>query len=127
MNEEAVVLTAERIDYVEMLEGLPPFTACTTEDLELFVAHDVMRLRFGAGEVLCGLAQDHNLYVLVSGLAELRVGPDLSIDLEPGDYFGRHARRHHGMAGTVVAVTDVEVMVIGPQDLGRLTVGGVAR
>jgi CRP-like cAMP-binding protein len=121
------VLTAERIDYVELLEGLPAFSACTAEDLEAFVAHDVMWVRCGAGEVLCGLAQDHNLYVLVSGLAELRVGPDLSIDLEPGDYFGQHAQRNHGMAGTVVAVTDIEVMVVGPQDLGRLTLGAVAR
>jgi hypothetical protein len=64
---------------------------------------------------------------LVSGLAELRVGADLSIDLEPGDYFGQHAQRNHGMGGTVVAVTDIEVMVIGPQDLGRLQVGAVVR
>ena len=121
------MLTAERIDYVELLEGLPAFSACTSEDLEAFVAHDVMWVRCGAGEVLCGLAQDHNLYVLVSGLAELRVGADVSIDLEPGDYFGRYARRYHGMAGTVVAVTDVEVLVIGPQDLGRLAVGTTGR
>jgi CRP-like cAMP-binding protein len=121
------VLTAERIDYVELLEELPAFSACTSEDLETFVAHDVMWVRCGAGEVLCGLTGDHNLYVLVSGLAELRVAPDLSIDLEPGDYFGRHAQRNHGMAGTVVAVTEIEVMVIGPQDLGRLALGGVGR
>ena len=123
------MLTLERVDdvEVELLEGLPPFSACAREDLEVFVAHDVMRMRCGAGEVLCGLAEDHNLYVLVSGSAELRVGPDLSIDLEPGDYFGRYARRYHGMAGTVVAVTDVEVLVIGPQDLGRLAVPGRLR
>jgi hypothetical protein len=127
IHEEAVVLTAERIDYVELLEGLPPFTACTEDDLEIFVAHDVMRVRCGPGEVLCGLDQAHNLYVLASGSAEMRVGPDVSIDLEPGDYFGQHAQRHHGMAGTVVAVTDIEVMVIGPQDLGRLALGGAGR
>jgi hypothetical protein len=121
------VLTAERIDYVELLEEVPAFSACTTEDLELFVAHDVMWVRCGAGEVLCGLAHEHNLYVLVSGLAELRVGPDLSIDLEPGDYFGQHAQRNHGVGGHVVAVTDIEVIVVGPQDLGRLTLGGVGR
>jgi CRP-like cAMP-binding protein len=121
------VLTAERIDYVEILEGLPPFSACQREDLEAFVAHDVMWVRCGAGEVLCGLAQDHNLYVVVSGSAELRAGPDVAIDLEPGDYFGQHAQRNHGMAGTVVACTDLEVMVIGPQDLGRLALGGVCR
>jgi CRP-like cAMP-binding protein len=123
------MLTLERVDdvEVEMLEALPPFSTCARDDIEVFVAHDVMRMRRGAGEVLCGLAEDHNLYVLVSGSAELRVGPDLSIDLEPGDYFGRYARRYHGMAGTVVAVTDVEVLVIGPQDLGRLAVPGRLR
>jgi CRP-like cAMP-binding protein len=123
------MLTLERVDdvEVEMLEGLPPFSTCTRENLEVFVAHDVMRMRRGAGEVLCGLAEDHSLYVLVSGSAELRVGPDLSIDLEPGDYFGRHAQRYHAMAGTVVAVTEVEVLVIGPQDLGRLALGRTRR
>jgi len=84
-------------------------------------------MRCGAGDVLCGLAEDHNLYVLVSGSAELRVGPDLSIDLEPGDYFGLHAQRYRAMAGTVVAVTEVEVLVIGTQDLGRLAVGRTGR
>ena len=123
------MLTLERVDdvEVELLEGLPPFSTCTRENLEVFVAHDVMRMRCGAGEVLCGLAEDHNLYVLVSGLAELRVGPDLSIDLEPGDYFGLHAQRYRAMAGTVVAVTEVEVLVIGTQDLGRLAVGRTGR
>jgi CRP-like cAMP-binding protein len=121
------MLTAERIDYVELLEGLPPFSACTRDDLEVFVAHDVMRARFGAGEVLCGLGLDHNLYVLASGAAELRVGPDLSVELEPGDYLGQQAQRSHRMSGTVVALTDVEVMVIGPQDLGRLSLGRADR
>jgi CRP-like cAMP-binding protein len=123
------MLTAERVDDVEfeLLEELPPFSSCARQDLEDFVAHDVLRMRCGAAEVLCGLAEDDNLYVLVSGLAELRVGPDLSIELEPGDYFGRQTQRNHRMAGTVVAVTDVEVLMIGPQDLGRLAVGRKGR
>jgi hypothetical protein len=127
--KEAVMLTAERVDDIEiaLLEALPPFSACAPEDLEVLVANDVMRMRCRAGDVLCSLAEDYNLYVLVSGLAELRVGPDLSIELEPGDYFGRQAPRYNRMAGTVVAVTDVEVLVIGPQDMGRLTLDGAGR
>jgi hypothetical protein len=123
------MLTLERIDdvEVELLEVLPPFSTCAREDLKGFVAHDVMRMRCGAGEVLCSLADDRNLYVLVSGSAELRVSPDLSIQLEPGDYVGRPAQRSHRLGGAVVAVTDVEVLVIGPQDLGRLTVGRIGR
>ncbi len=115
------MLTAERVDYVELLEGLPPFSSCAPEALEAFVRHDAIRARCVAGEVVCGLAQDHNLYVLVSGSAVLRVNPDVSIDLEPGDYFGQQTHRTHRVAGTVIAVTDVEVLVVGPQDLNRLS------
>ncbi|HEY1652085.1 MAG TPA: cyclic nucleotide-binding domain-containing protein [Acidimicrobiales bacterium] len=114
------MLTAERVDLIELLGSLPPFSTCTTEVLASFVAHDAMRALCGPGEVLCGLSQDHNLYVLISGEAVLRVGPDVSITLEPGDYFGQQAHRYHRIAGTVIAVTDVEVLVVGPQDLARL-------
>ncbi len=116
------MLTAERVDIIGLLEGLPPFSACSTEVLSSFVAHDAMRAHCSPGEVLCGLEQDHNLYVLTSGQAVLRVGADVSITLEPGDYFGQQAHRHHLIAGTVVAVTDCEVLVVGPQDLLRMEV-----
>ncbi len=112
------MLTAERVDIIGLLEGLPPFATCTTEVLESFVAHDAMRAHCAPGEVLCGLQQDHNLYVLIAGEAVLRVGPDVTINLEPGDYFGQQAHRHHRIAGTVVAVSDVEVLVVGPAGPG---------
>ncbi|HWF17096.1 MAG TPA: cyclic nucleotide-binding domain-containing protein [Acidimicrobiales bacterium] len=120
------MLTAERVDIIALLEGLPPFSTCTTEVLTSFVAHDAMRAHCGPGETLCGLQQDHNLYVLISGDALLRVGPDVTISLEPGDYFGQQAHRQHRIAGTVVALTDVEVLVVGPQDLARLELASSA-
>ena len=120
------MLTAERVDIIELLEDLPPFSMCTTDVLDSFVAHDAMRAHCGPGEVLSGLAQDHNLYVLISGEAVLRVGSDVTIRLEPGDYFGQQAHRHHRINGTVVAVTDVEVLVVGPQDLSRLELASSA-
>ncbi len=120
------MLTAERVDIIELLEDLPPFSKCTTGALDSFVAHDAMRAHCSPGEVLCGLAQDHNLYVLLSGEAVLRVGSDVTIRLEPGDYFGEQAHRHHHIGGTVVAVTDVDVLVAGPQDLARLELASSA-
>jgi CRP-like cAMP-binding protein len=108
---------AERVEYAELLEGIPSLARCSRSILEKFVAYDVLRAHCAAGEVLCGLQGDHNLYVLTSGHATLHVGNDVVIALEPGDYFGQES---HKMAGTVIADTDVEVLVIGPQDLAQL-------
>lgn len=112
--------TAECVNYVSYLEGIPSFSLCTTEVLEKFLVHDAMRAHCQPGEVLCGLQQDHNLYVLTSGTAELHVTPDITITLTAGDYFGQEPERHHRMAGTVVAKTAVEVLVIGPQEVAQL-------
>ncbi len=114
------MLTAERVDIIGLIEDLPPFSHCTREVLEEYLAYDAMRACGGPNEVLCGLEWDHNLYVLLTGEAVLRVGRDIRIQLEPGDYFGQHGQRYHSMAGTVTSVTDVEVLVVGAQDLLRL-------
>lgn len=114
------MLLAERVDIIGLIEDLPPFRTCTTEVLESYLAHDAMRAHCDPGVVLCGLEKDHNLYVLVSGEAVLHVGPDVRITLEPGDYFGQQLHRHHRLAGTVIASTEVEVLVVGQQDLYRL-------
>lgn len=114
------MLLAERVDIIGLIEDLPPFRTCTTEVLESYLAHDAMRAHCGPGEVLCGLAQDHNLYVIISGEAELHVGPDVSITLSAGDYIGQQLHRRNRLAGSVIATSDVEVLVVGPQDLLRL-------
>jgi CRP-like cAMP-binding protein len=114
------MLLAERVDIIGLIENLPPFRSCTTEVLESYLAHDAMRAHCGPGEVLCGLEQDHNLYVIVSGEAVLHVGPDVSITLTPGDYIGQQLHRQNRLSGNVIASTDVEVLVVGPQDLLRL-------
>jgi CRP-like cAMP-binding protein len=114
------MLLAERVDIIGLIEDLPPFRSCTTEVLESYLAHDAMRAHCGPGEVLCGLEQDHNLYVIVSGEAVLHVGPDVSITLKPGDYIGQQLHRQNRLSGSVIASTDVEVLVVGPQDLLRL-------
>jgi CRP-like cAMP-binding protein len=114
------MLLAERVDIIGLIEDLPPFRTCTTEVLESYLAHDSMRAHCAAGEVLCGLEQDHNLYVIISGEAVLHVGPDVSITLTAGDYIGQQLHRQVRLTGSVIASTDVEVLVVGPQDLLRL-------
>lgn len=114
---------AERTEYAELLEGIPALSKCSKSILEKFVAYDVLRAHCTTGEVLCGLKGDHNLYVLTSGHASLHVGNDIVIGLEPGDYFGQDS---HKMGGTVVADTDVVVLVIGPQDLAQLELASCA-
>ena len=116
---------AERVEYADFCEGIPAFARCTREVLERFMAESGLTARAGAGEVVCGLHDDHNLYVLISGRASLRVG-DIVIALEPGDYFGQESDRHHRIAGTVVADSDVEVLIIGTQELVQLEVASSA-
>jgi len=114
------MLLAERVDIISLIEDLPPFRTCTAEVLESYLAHDAMRAHCGPGEVLCGLEQDHNLYVIISGKAVLHVGPDVTIILTPGDYIGQQLHRQGRLAGNVIASTEVEVLVVGPQDLLRM-------
>ncbi|HEY1827158.1 MAG TPA: cyclic nucleotide-binding domain-containing protein [Acidimicrobiales bacterium] len=114
---------AERVEYAELLEGIPSLSRCSKSILEKFVAYDVLRAHCAAGEVLCGLQGDHNLYVLTSGRASLHVGNDIVISLEPGDYFGQDS---HKIGGTVIADTNAEVLVIGPQDLAQLELASSA-
>jgi CRP-like cAMP-binding protein len=110
---------AERVEQASFCEGIPAFARCTRDVVERFVADAALTAHCGAGEVVCGLADDHNLYILTSGRASLRVG-DVVVALEPGDYFGQESDRHHKMPGTVVAETAVEVLIVGPQDLAQL-------
>jgi hypothetical protein len=120
------MLLAERVDIIALIQDLPPFRHCTTEVLGSYLAHDAMRAHCGPGEVLCGLALDHNLYVIISGTAVLHAGPDVSITLTAGDYIGQQLHRQSRLAGSVIASTEVEVLVVGPQDLLRLELESTA-
>jgi hypothetical protein len=110
---------ADRVDFAAFLEGIPSLSKCTRDVLEEFVAHGAIKAHCEAGKVLCGLQEDRNLYVLTAGTASLHVGPDVVITLEPGDYVGGGNARHK-LAGTVVANSDVEALVLGAQDLAQL-------
>lgn len=112
---------ADRQDYADFLEVIPAFSCCTRTVLEEFVDHGAVKVRCGAGKTLSPQTQqDQNLYVLVAGSAVLKSDDDVAIALEPGDYFGTNPVHHHQLTASVVALSNVEVLVFNPQEVARL-------
>jgi CRP-like cAMP-binding protein len=108
-------------DYADLLEATSAFSGCTRDDLEAFVAHGVVKVQCAAGTTLATQTlPEQSLYVLASGSALLHAGDGVVIDLEPGDYFGSIPERHHHFVATVVASSDVEVLVVNPLEAARL-------
>ena len=108
-------------DYADFLETIPAFASCTRDVLEEFVSRGVVKVHCTAGKKLNPLTDhEQNLYVLASGSALLNADDDVAIALEPGDYFGRSPARRHHVVASVVAVSDVEILVINPREVARL-------
>jgi CRP-like cAMP-binding protein len=108
-------------DCVEFLETIPAFSSCTRSVLEEFVTHGLVKVHCAAGKKLSPLTdQEQNLYVLARGSALLLAGDDVVVELEPGDYFGKSPDRRHHIVASVIAVSDVEIFVINPQEVARL-------
>jgi hypothetical protein len=111
--------TNEHQDYAELLKGIPAFSACTPSVLRELAAYGVDTVHCGAGQTLTPHARDHNVYVLATGQAILHAGVDVVVDLEPGDHFGKDPARHRGLI-YMVALSDLEVLVISPQEVAWL-------
>jgi CRP-like cAMP-binding protein len=115
-----MTIAADRKDYTTFLEGIPAFSSCSRSELEEFAHHSVVTLRSAAGEVLSSaLDQGYNLYVLVSGTALLHADDGVAVRMEPGDYFGKCPARCHHMTPSVVATSDVELLVINTHEAAR--------
>jgi CRP-like cAMP-binding protein len=111
----------DRDNYTDLLETIPAFSACTRKVLEEFSSHGVHKVRCSAGTTFRARTDhDPDLYVLAEGSAFLDAGEDVVIALEAGDYFGTDPGRRHALSATVVAVSDIEVLVIHPDELSQL-------
>ncbi|HVB91263.1 MAG TPA: hypothetical protein VND70_04100 [Acidimicrobiales bacterium] len=120
-EEDTVHTLADRSTYADFLLDIPGFTNCSRVALEEFVTRDVVRVRCAAGKKLSPLTdRDQNLYVLVTGSALLRARDGVAVKLEPGDYFGRSPGRHDHVGITAVALSDIELLVIRPQEVARI-------
>jgi CRP-like cAMP-binding protein len=112
---------ADRKRYADFLEVIPAFSTCTRMILEEFVTHDMLKVHCAADKMLClQTPRDQNFYVLVAGSALLDAGDDVITSLEPGDYFGTHPAHQHHLVASVVAMSDIEVLVITPRDVTQL-------
>jgi CRP-like cAMP-binding protein len=108
-------------DYTDLLQTIPALSSCTRSVLEDFSAHGVVTAHCDAGSSLSlKTIQDRNLYVLIAGSALLNADDNVSVSLEPGDYFGRNPASQHQLSASVVAVSDVELLVISQEEIIRL-------
>jgi CRP-like cAMP-binding protein len=111
-----------RLDHFEArLANVPLFRACSKNDLRIIARladYDTCR----PGEVLVKEGQRGNeLFVIVSGEAEVRRGGKKLAALTSGDYFGELAVLSPAVrTATVVATTELDVLIVTARELSIL-------
>jgi CRP/FNR family transcriptional regulator, cyclic AMP receptor protein len=99
------------------LQGVPWFAACTEEQLSE-MARVAERLHIQSGEVILREGRlGRELFVILEGTATVtRAGRVVNI-LYAGDYFGELAAIEAvPRSATVVATTDLDVLIVGPRE-----------
>jgi CRP-like cAMP-binding protein len=99
--------------FADQLAGLPLFSACSREDLQL-LARAADEVGVAAGTVLTAEGTvGREAFVIVEGTAEVRKGDAVQAVLGPGDHFGELALLDGGpRTATVVAVDDMTLLVL---------------
>ncbi len=114
----------------QRIRSLRPFAACSDRELA-FIVDRTCEYRAPAGDVLTAEGRTGREWiVLVEGTAVVRVGTDVVARLGPGDAIGEVALLDHGpRTATVVAETDVEVLVASAAEFTEIlaSVPAVAR
>jgi CRP-like cAMP-binding protein len=118
-KEATVTTVADSKTYAEILRDIPTFSQYAPDVLDHFVTETVFTVHTAAGrEIRSRTDASDNLYVMVAGSATFDAGDGVRVALEAGDYFG--GRRRHTLSASVVAESDVEVLVINADELARL-------
>lgn len=107
--------------YLEHLASVPLFAACTKKDLRLIArrAEDV-RVRAGR-EIVREGTPGHEFFVIVDGKAAVRRKNKKVATLGRGDFFGELALLDRAPRNaTVVAETDMELLVLGQREFSGL-------
>jgi CRP/FNR family transcriptional regulator, cyclic AMP receptor protein len=110
-----------RSSYVDHLASVSLFSACSKQDLQA-VARSSDEIDLAEGRTLCEQGRvGQEAFVILEGTADvIRSGKKIA-SLGPGACFGELALLDHGpRTATVVAATDLKVLVIGAREFAAL-------
>jgi CRP/FNR family transcriptional regulator, cyclic AMP receptor protein len=121
---------ARRDAFIDHLQQVPLFAACSRKDLQL-VARRAEDVRVPAGKTLISEGETgHEFFVILEGTARVsRHGRKIAV-LGPGDAFGELALLEKAPRNsTIVAETDMELVVLGQREFAGIVdeVPGFAR
>ena len=114
--------TFRRDPPVDRLKSIDQFRACTKAQLR-GVARLAEHVRVDRGETLVREGQsDRELFLILTGTVEVTQAGRRVNTLGACDFFGELGALNRGpRSATVTALSDVELLVIGPRELDSLT------
>ncbi len=106
---------------VDQLMSVDHFRSCTKAQLRE-VARLAERVQVGEGYVLATEGQiDRDFFLILSGMVKVTQKDRQVNTLGPGDFFGELAALNPGPRNaTVTALSDVDVLIIGPRELNAM-------
>jgi CRP-like cAMP-binding protein len=116
-----VVSTLGQHTAVDRLQSVHAFRACTRAQLRQ-VARLAEHIQVGSGEVLAREGRiGREFFLIISGTVSVtRQGRQINT-LGPGDFFGELAAMNPGPRNaTVTALSDLEVLIIGPREFAHM-------
>ncbi len=121
---------ARRDAFIEHLQQVPLFSACSRKDLQL-VAKRAEDVRVPAGKALVSEGETgHEFFVILDGTARVSRGGRKVATIGPGAAFGELALLERAPRNaTVVADSDMELVVLGQREFAGIIdeVPGFAR
>jgi CRP/FNR family cyclic AMP-dependent transcriptional regulator len=117
----AVVSTLGREATVDRLKQVDQLRDCTRAQLEE-VARLAERVQVGEGEVLAREGRiGREFFLILAGRVEVTQNGRRVNALGPGDFFGELAAMNPGPRNaTVTAVSDLDVLIIGPREFAAM-------
>ena len=116
-----MVSTLGRQTVVDRLQMVDQFTGFTSEQLQ-DVARLAERVRAGEGEILTREDRiGREFFVILAGTAGMTQKGRRVKTLGPGDFFGEFAARSPTPSdATVTALSELDVLIIGPREFGAM-------
>ncbi len=116
-----MVSTLGRQATVDRLQMVDQFAGCTREQLA-DVARLAERVQVGEGEILTREGRiGREFFLILSGTVGVTQKGRRVNTLGPGDFFGELAAMNPGPRNaTVTALSDVDVLIIGPREFGAM-------